>query len=321
MMKLRTNILILLFFIVTGCQLIFEADISEETVTLLAPYDSLVTTNATQTFWWENVDNAEGYNLQIVSPDWDAIEELILDSNISSNKFEVTLDPGTYAWGVSAYTSFSETPYTVRVVIVDTSSNLSDQTVVLNTPSDNFSTNDTTIDFTWYTLDAAESYLFDIRYDDWDGSSVVPQEITTIAATSLIIDEEGVYVWGVKAVNDNSTSSFSKRTIYVDLTAPGKPSITVPASSGDTLSIDDVTIEWTRPKASIASVSDSLFVSTDSSFSDDEDEIILVTADTVYTIDEDEVSEGEYYCRVRSFDAAGNIGEVSATRKFYVSEE
>ena len=75
-MKIITRIFIIsiasigILFGFLRCDDIFEDDISTENISLYAPSDSIVTKIITHTFWWEEVEGADEYNLQIVTPDF-----------------------------------------------------------------------------------------------------------------------------------------------------------------------------------------------------------------------------------------------------------
>jgi hypothetical protein len=309
---------ILPFLLLTACQLITEPDLSDKSVYLIAPIDSMSTTTATHTLWWDVIPDAEAYNVIVVSPDWNSIERLVADTNVSGNKFTITLPPGEYDWGVSAFNYYSSTPYSVRHLSIDTSSSLSGQVVVLKSPSEGKSLKDAKVLFEWYKIAIANSYIFDIRRDSWEGPSFIPQQLTSEDTISVALTE-GVYAWGVKATNDFSSTLFTTQTLYIDQTPPGRASITNPAFNGDTLQIDNLLIQWNRSGTSVSPMRDSLMVSVDSTFSEGSPiGYYFTTEATEYTLPENEYSSGFYFCRVRTYDEAGNVGPVSATRKFYI---
>ncbi len=111
----------------TSCSTWQEKQIDEETVEVFLPRDSLRTDIATQLFYWYHVEGAEKYELQIVSPSFDRIDRLVLDTNVSDNKFEFTLQPGTYEWSIRAYNFSSSTGYTVYGLYIDSTLDLSNQ--------------------------------------------------------------------------------------------------------------------------------------------------------------------------------------------------
>ncbi len=78
-----------------GCRDVFEKDISEKEVVLVAPADSVETTRATLTFAG-GADGATGYRLVVVSPSFDRIELYVLDTLVEGNQYAYTLEPGRY---------------------------------------------------------------------------------------------------------------------------------------------------------------------------------------------------------------------------------
>ena len=88
-----------------------ENDISNEPVSLHAPYHGMETTEREITFWWEEIRNAENYVFQLVKPNFATIEELVRETTLSSNQLTFTLEPGNYQWRVKAKNSTSETSY------------------------------------------------------------------------------------------------------------------------------------------------------------------------------------------------------------------
>ena len=64
-----------------------QKDIKNDIVNIIAPVDNMNTPNNTITFWWDELEGAEKYNLQIVKPSFDSITQLIVDTNVIINKF------------------------------------------------------------------------------------------------------------------------------------------------------------------------------------------------------------------------------------------
>ena len=116
--RIITGMSLLTFFFVMGCRDVFEKDISEKEVVLVAPADSVETTRATLTFAWEERDGATGYRLVVVSPSFDRIELYVLDTLVEGNQYAYTLEPGRYEWGVRPENSAYEGIYRWRVLTV-----------------------------------------------------------------------------------------------------------------------------------------------------------------------------------------------------------
>ena len=116
--KIITGMSLLILFLVMGCRDVFEKDISEKEVELIAPADSVETTHATLTFVWEERDGATGDRLVVVSPSFDRIELYVLDTLVEGNQYTYTLEPGRYEWGVRPENSAYEGIYRWRVLTV-----------------------------------------------------------------------------------------------------------------------------------------------------------------------------------------------------------
>jgi predicted phage tail protein len=303
--------------IIAGCSDLLEKDIENKIVYVNAPPDSLRTTIVTQTFWWNFIEGADYYNLQIVSPRFDYIERMVLDTTVTNNKFQFTLVPGVYEWRVSAFNSGYATPYTVSTLFVDSTHDLSFQQVVLKRPAPNMATNITRLDFSWEKIYSANLYNFEVRQGNWNGE-VVAGPVETVADTVSLVLAEGIYAWGVKALNDISGSQFSTRSFMVDLTPPGKPELTAPAS-GQTYKALPIQLTWERPDAGGSAITDSINIATDSvNFSRNIKETHKTT-NTYYNISFS--NAGDYYWRIRSIDAAGNKSTWSSIRKFTIEAQ
>lgn len=83
-----------------GCETALEKPLEKDSVILLSPKDSLVTSTASQTFYWDLLDGAAEYQLQVVSPRFNAIERLIKDTVMNGTQFTIDLAKGDYEWRV-----------------------------------------------------------------------------------------------------------------------------------------------------------------------------------------------------------------------------
>lgn len=302
---------ILLYILIAGmvissCTKDFvEPDLSKVTVSLLAPADGYETTTLTHVFWWDKVKDVSTYNLQIVSPGFSGIQKLMLDTNLTTNKFTFSLPPGMFEWRVKAYNSSSEGPYSVFSLIIDSTADLSGQTVVLNSPANNLLTNETTNTFQWDTLYSADEYRFQVINSS--NQTIIDVTLTKDSATYTL--NEGTYTWQVRAQNSTSNSLYSSRTITVDTTAPVVSVQTFPANN-DTVNGTD-SLAWSRATTAIG---DSLFIYPDSLMSTSS--FMGYTTNTYYkftgTINND------YFWRLKSVDAAGNWSPKGTLRKFWV---
>lgn len=115
-MKDQNNLFILITVLVAcsyGCETALEMPLDKSRVILLAPKDSFSTDVKRQTFYWEKVDGASQYQLQIVSPGFSSIEQLIEDTAINSNQFTTDLGEGIFEWRVRALNYSSASDFSV----------------------------------------------------------------------------------------------------------------------------------------------------------------------------------------------------------------
>ncbi len=312
---MKAGKLIIAFFIVliglSACQKdIIVKDIENETVTALSPPDGFNTPNNSVTFWWEEVDGAEKYNIQIVSPSFSNIQQLITDSSVTTDKFTQVLTPGTYQWRVRATNNGGNTSWTTRTLTIDTSSNLTYASVILISPADSFYTNTLTHTFLWSSVSNATNYIFNMAGSLYNYS-------TTNA--SFTFQADGVYTWSVKAENSFSSTTASSRKIIIDQTAPTQiptltyPIIVTPAVPNDTL------MQWTKVSDSYKDI---LTISTDANFASNVTSYTVTTssggARTFPLSTYSPASGTTYHWKVKCVDRAGNEGSYSLHKSFSV---
>ncbi|HET6243893.1 MAG: hypothetical protein H0V01_04405 [Bacteroidetes bacterium] len=296
-----------------SCGDIFEKNLAKEPVSLLAPTNNYQTTTFTQSFWWEEIKGASNYHLQIVSPAFSNINQIILDTTITDNLYTYTLNPGSYQWRVKAINGSSNTAYTTYTLTIDTTSDLTNQIIALQEPINNLYTNILNQTLKWQSLSIATSYTIQVAITNFLFSSNIIFD-TTITTNSINFSfpQDYIYQWRVKAVNATGSSNFSNPyNLEVDVTIPNTPLLLKPENQ-DSVSAP-FTLYWHRGNSTGSPISDSLFVYSDSL-------ITLInsikTSNTSYPIDS--LTTGPYFWRVRSQDAAGNISPYSITKKFIV---
>ncbi|MCB2196750.1 MAG: hypothetical protein KQH79_12885 [Bacteroidetes bacterium] len=308
-------ILMAMLLVFAACDDFFDEELEGKTVELVGPVDNLETSGTSFTFWWNTVDGATKYNLQIVSPTFEQMEELVLDTNLIETQYEYQLYPGIFQWRVKAMNGSSETEYTTYSLTVDSTLDLSTSTVILNNPEDNYATSETSLEFSWETISLADDYELRLMLGDWETGSLKAKEETTENSITIDITSEGTYIWGVRASNIYSVSKYGTNTLIVDRTDPQRPTLDSPAQGEETST--NVTFSWTRPDESGSTITDSLYVSTDSTFVANH-EVAIKRTETSYSKTFNVTSSQKYYWRVRSIDAAGNKSDYSVTRRFTV---
>lgn len=298
--------------LISACDEVFEDDITNSQLEIIAPRDGLVTTKTTLTFWWNELTEANSYRLQIVSTCFDTILSAPVDTNITTNKFEVTLNPGRYGWRVKAMNSATETAwFTQNLTILDVP-DLSDQEVLLKTPKEGDAFNTGKTMFQWTKLPRATSYMLIVKVDSWTGTTVVNE--TTINDTlTKVLDGDKKYVWGVVGINEGSQSKAQNNTFFVDLTSPDKPTLQLPANNS-TFTGPTATLQWQHQADHLTTLADSIYVSKDATFT--QANRIVSEKVTTPSYNFNNSYKGKVYWRVKSIDKAGNKSAFSESFNF-----
>lgn len=104
--------------LLTACKAFIEPNISNSKVNLEAPGINYLSTKYAVSFWWDNVDDALSYRLQVVTPSLDTIGALIIDTLVKTNTFTLSLSPGRYQWHVRAENGSSKTAYSTAGLLL-----------------------------------------------------------------------------------------------------------------------------------------------------------------------------------------------------------
>ena len=303
---------IILSMSVFSCSDIFEKDLTKDKVTILAPVNNHKTDIATQTFWWEEVKGATHFNLQVVTPSFSSIHRLALDTNVSDNQFAHTFPPGQYQWRVKALNSSSSTSYVTYSLTIDTTSELNNQIVVLQHPVNNSYSQNLNNNFSWLSIPNATFYNLQIVYNNFaSGSTPVLDTIVNTNMVNYTFATDSVYQWKVRAFNASGSTAFSNPYNFTtDITPPDAPILSSPGHL-DTITAQ-FNMSWNRGSTSGTPVTDSLYIYSDSLIT------LIKRLHKTTNSHSDSLGSGDYFWRVRSQDAAGNTGNYSVLRKFWI---
>jgi hypothetical protein len=308
------NILLLVLFL-GSCKDIIEPDLGKQTVNLLSPVNGYNSQSASITFWWDEVKYATKYHLQVVKPNFNAIQTLLLDTHVTTNKFTYTLGSGPYQWRLRAENGSSQTAYATRSFTVDSTLNLGSQAITLISPADNIISKDYKQTFKWYLLSNADDYRFEIL----SGTNTIYTSATYTKDTlTYTFAGDGTYTWRVKGQNVQSSTPFTTRTITIDATAPNTPTLLLPNDlDSTTFAIGTKTkaaikLSWDRGTVTGTTITDSVLVY---QFPATSGFLNKSTSATTYS---DSLPIGKYYWKIRSYDAVGNKSNYSVVRSFKV---
>jgi len=212
---------ILLLLVMFSCDAIIEVeDISNKTMTILAPVEGSALTTSNVVFSWQSVEDAENYHIQIANPTFANAIEVIADSLVTSTNFTVALTTNTYQWHVRAENSGYQTAYASQSFSVTETDavDISNETVVLLAPANGlvFDTTDT-INFSWETVLNADSYVVQIATPSFaDAIEIIEDQTTTTTSFSVSTLDANSYEWRVKATNSDYQTNYTTQAFTIE---------------------------------------------------------------------------------------------------------
>ncbi|MDL2319681.1 hypothetical protein LJC45_00920 [Alistipes sp. OttesenSCG-928-B03] len=92
-----------------ACDDIFEKDLTDKTVTVVAPVEGAVLEQGEATFLWRGMEGATAYHITIVSPSFDAAAVVVADEKLTAGEddavpltFTCNIGAGQYQWSIRA---------------------------------------------------------------------------------------------------------------------------------------------------------------------------------------------------------------------------
>ncbi|MDB5014259.1 MAG: hypothetical protein JWQ25_2461 [Daejeonella sp.] len=300
-------------FLLSSCKDFIEPSIINRKIFLLGPVDSLKTNIYAQSFWWEPVEDALTYRLQVVTNSFDSVGRLVVDTLVQTNKYAVSLNPGKYEWRVKAENGSSETLFSKRALTVFESS-LKNQQVQLKSPGSNFLTNSNKVSLKWESIFGADTYHVQIDTLNNFTDSAKLYYNTSVNASSVEFAnlKEATYKWRIRAENAKEVSQWSAvNNFAVDFTPPVKVLLASPATN--TNASQPVSLKWNATattklyELSVYKSDSTLYNST----------FPITTSQTTYNLTIGTVGE-KILWKVRAKDEAGNWSAYSETRNFTI---
>jgi len=192
-----------------------SSDINLKAVLLMSPADKSTILDKKVTFWWNLLDGATKYNLQVVSPSFANPTKLIYDQWLTSNSMAIDLEAGNYEWGGKAANSVFQTGFTQSTVFIY-STNLTKQKTTLISPLYGQQINKSLLKLSWEKINSNASYQLIIKKDSWESGSIVI-DMKTDKIENEVSLSNGDYYWGVKAIDpvNNSETEYSTRKFEV----------------------------------------------------------------------------------------------------------
>lgn len=301
-----------------ACSDIIEQDISEEIPQIIGPGEENIE-YGTLTFWWEEVEGASRYRVQIVAPDFDSPQRIFVDTLVNTNKFDFTPLPGIYQWRVqaqnSAYSSAFSDPRNLTII---EGNDLGRVKVILSSPGVNAAVNYLDIEFTWEEVPIAEGYRFQLYSN---AGVLIDDTVDTGLYLYTFPGEDRTYQWSVTAFNSNSESMSETRSLIIDRTSPTSPALIAPKEDSLVDFSFDLRLRWQRTASDV--VADSLYI-----YHEGSDNLVpgfpplrlLVTEYDLSNLTTIFKEDSSYRWSVVSVDRAGNYSQ-SSQRTFKVDVE
>mgnify|MGYP000456693547 CR=1 FL=1 len=310
MKKLIFYITLLLSF--SNCTDLIEQNLENESIHVLSPRDSLISSNISQKFYWESSSPNTSARIQIVNPNFNQINFFIVDTLVSGNQFEINLSPNEYEWRIRLENSVYSSEYQYYKIFIDSSDNLNTQKLLISFPSNNqIFTKTDSIFFAWNPIIGALQYEY--KVEDFNSQNV---QNGVLADTSLLLDSnivQGTYQINIRGQNTFTNTAFTKLQFVVDTAAPQTPIITFPINN-QILNSGLTRLEWNTFSSPVTPEFDSIYF-----FVNQNSNTILskhyVGQDTFFdTI----ISSGMYYWSIKRFDQAGFSSNFSERNRFFV---
>jgi len=238
----------------SSCDDLVEKDISDVTVQVIGPSDAMIVNYSTITFWWEEVDGASAYRLQLVSPSFENPVRLVLDTLVGGTDFDYTPAIGNYEWRIRAENSAYRTMFSLpRKLEIKPGDDLSQVVVILRSPVNNSVSSDTLVRFSWDQIPIATSYKLIV-----EGGASVDTVLQSNAFSYRFLKKEATYFWQVEARNESSASLSGSNQFVIDPVPPQSPVLQTPEADSAFNMANAVTFRWLRENEQV--VADSFFV-------------------------------------------------------------
>lgn len=312
-MKIKYFISCLFYIVFTviilqSCGVIFESNLDNDKVELLAPADEVVLTSSQVTFWWDYVEDATAYRLQVVKPNFDNVNNLIIDTVLNRNQLMLSLDGGLYEWRVRGENSAFMTNFSTFSFSIDSTASLNGADITVLQPMNTFCSNSGNVQFNWQAIAGASQYRIQIAQPSFTlpYTVVIDQNVSNNAFT--FNGSEGTYAWRINAFNNSSASNISEGSFKIDATKPPTVQMLLPVNNA-VVSGQNINFQW----EAVTEVNKyELNLMTDFNLQD-----TVLNQEVLNTqIQLTDFNQQDYFWNVVAVDECGNRSNVTETRKF-----
>lgn len=300
----------LLVGMLTACHDFFERNIEDDVVAMVSPTDGASTSIYLQKLIWKPINGAREYHIQLVSPSFDRLRQIVMDTVVTSTNLTVTLAPNKYQISIYAQNAGYQSKTTTVSFEITESYDLSPQEMNPTQPANLSATNAAAVCFKWDAITGATSYifeLFDATGKTMGGAISVATNSITIPSSDTQIGQlaEQAYSWRIFARNEISDSKAAISRFTVDRTAPAQPKTLQPKES-DTTRVVTALFLWTKNADIGTPIADSIIIASDQNFGTIVKRALCINNTFSYTFPS---SGATYFWKLKQSDAAGNTTE------------
>jgi|GEM_PF-266649 len=188
-----------------------EFNISGQKVVLQSPEDQSSSSENNITFKWDSIEGAAFYSLRIKENSWTG--DSVYGARIYLTGYSISLDDGTYAWGVAAVDTVNgkQTDYTVRTLTID-------QTAPgiprLLSPANQDTVYNPLVNLIWNKSEDEALYHLEV-YSDSELKNMTIEKQLADTSTYITLEDQGMYFWRVKASDRiGNAGSFSPVSVF-----------------------------------------------------------------------------------------------------------
>jgi uncharacterized protein YegP (UPF0339 family) len=296
----------------SSCKEFIEPSITSREVQPNAPANNFQSTSYTVNFWWNEVEDALQYRLQIVTPEFSSPSALVLDTLVKGDKFSCNLSPGNYEWRVRAENGSTQTAYSAPRPFTVVFSSIKAQKVQLVSPLNNTLSNQGSTTFSWGSLYGATQYRLQVDTNNFaDEGKLVFNQTTPALQFNYSLSKDQSYQWRIRAENDTAQSQWSSINNFTyDHTPPAIVSLTAPTAD-QTVSLP-VSLQWAQ---SNSAVKYRLYVYRGDSNTLFSSSFPMLINTISYTLTQGNLGDRIYW-KLTAIDAAGNESAASTLRSF-----
>ncbi len=286
---------------------------------LTAPLNNLTTNQITLNFSWAGVtDSPAGIANYILeastSPTFSGV---IYSSWVAGNSATLTLNQSSYTWRVNTMDNALNYTTSTAVYFVTVDTTPPPVVATLNTPLNNLTTNQMTLNFTWATVSDSPAglanYILQVSTDPAFGVINYSSWVVTNSATLNLITSS--YTWRVNTIDNalNYTTSTVNYFVTIDTSPP--PAVSNLTAPLNNLTTNQMTLNfsWTAVSAPPSGIKNYILeVSTDPAFG-----VINYSSWVVLNQASLTLNQSSYTWRVNAMDNALNY--TTSTAVYFVT--